>query len=214
MWASSSTPCARISISGCRGPWPCSGPAAGTRTVPFSRVLWVEREDFREDPPKKWFRLGPDREVRLKHAYLVRCREVVKDGSGEVVEVRCTYDPRSRGGEAPDGRKVRGTLHWVSAEHAVEAEVRLYDHLFRVPFPEEGRGFMENLNPDSLEVLEGCRVERDLAAAEPGTRLQFLRQGYFCVDALDSTPGRPVFNRTVGLRDSWAKIERQQGEKR
>jgi glutaminyl-tRNA synthetase len=190
--------------------------AMGTRTVPFSRVLYVEREDFREEAPKKWFRLAPGREVRLRYAYFITCVDAVTDpATGEVVELRCTYDPASRGGNSPDGRKVRGTLHWVSAVHAVEAEVRLYDRLFLKDNPDDtddGSDFLSNLNPQSLETLDGCRVEPSLASAEPGDRVQFERQGYFCVDP-DSTPKRPVFNRTVALRDSWAKIERaQQGD--
>ena len=187
--------------------------AMGTRKVPFSRVLYVERGDFREEAPKKWFRLAPGREVRLRYAYFVTCVDAVKDpATGEVVELRCTYDPASRGGNSPDGRKVRGTLHWVSAAHAVEAEVRLYDRLFLKGNPDDtddGSDFVSNLNPRSLETLDGCRVEPSLASAEPGDRIQFERQGYFCVDP-DSTPDRPVFNRTVALRDSWAKIERAQ----
>jgi len=186
-------------------------PGMGTRKVPFSRVLYVEREDFREDPPKKWFRLAPGREVRLKHAYLVTCTRVVRDErTGEVVELHCTYDPATRGGDAPDGRKVRGALHWVSAAHALDAEVRLYDRLFNKPDPEdvpEGQDFTVNLNPNSLEVLTGCKVEPSLAGARPGDRYQFLRLGYFCVDP-DSADGHLVFNRTVPLRDTWAKIER------
>ena len=183
-------------------------PSMGTRQVPFSRVLYVERDDFREEPPKKWFRLAPGREVRLKHAYYIICQEVVKDErTGEVVELRCTYDPESRGGASPDGRKVRGTLHWVSAPHAIEAEVRLYDHLFTVPDPSAEEGdFKDYLNPNSLETLTGCRLEPSLAGAAVGSRYQFLRLGYFCVDP-DSAEGRLVFNRTVTLRDTWAKIE-------
>ncbi|MGQ9585545.1 MAG: glutamine--tRNA ligase/YqeY domain fusion protein [Anaerolineae bacterium] len=183
-------------------------PSMGTRQVPFSRVLYVERDDFREEPPKKWFRLAPGREVRLKHAYYITCQEVVKDErTGEVVELRCTYDPESRGGASPDGRKVRGTLHWVSAPHAIEAEVRLYDHLFTVPDPSAEEGdFKDYLNPNSLETLTGCRLEPSLAGAAVGSRYQFLRLGYFCVDP-DSAEGRLVFNRTVTLRDTWAKIE-------
>jgi len=193
-------------------------PSMGTRKVPFSRVLYIEREDFREDPPKKYFRLAPGREVRLKHAYLITCVRVVKDErTGEVVELHCTYDPETRGGAVPDGRKVRGTLHWVSAAHALEAEVRLYDHLFTKANPdevgEEGRDFKANWNPNSLEILTSCRVEPSLAGAAPGSRYQFLRQGYFCVDP-DSSDGKLVFNRTVALRDSWAKIERAQKEAR
>ena len=183
-------------------------PDAGTRKVPFSREILVERDDFREDAPKKWFRLTPGREVRLKHAYIIRCSEVVKDDAGEVTELRCTYDPETRGGDTPDGRKVRGTLHWVSAAQAVQAEVRLYDHLFRTEFPEEEGTLEENINPGALEVLTSCRVERPLANASPEDRLQFMRQGYFTADP-DSTPEHPVFNRTVTLRDSWAKLEKK-----
>jgi glutaminyl-tRNA synthetase len=181
--------------------------SAGTRRIPFSRTIYVEQDDYMEDPPKKFFRLGPGREVRLKHAYFITCREAVKNEAGEVVELRCTYDPASRGGESPDGRKVKGTLHWVSAAQAVEAEVRLYDHLFATedPVSDKDVDFKEHLNPGSLVTLTGCRVEPGLADAEPGARFQFLRHGYFCVDEKDSRPGRPVFNRTVALRDSWAK---------
>jgi len=182
----------------------------GTRKVPFSRVLYIERDDFREDPPPKWFRLAPGREVRLRYAYYVTCTDVVKDEAGQVIELHCTYDPESRGGWAPDGRKVRGTLHWVSAAHSLEVEVRLYDRLFTVPNPldvGEGEDFTANLNPNSLEVLTSCRAEPSLAGAEPGSIFQFERQGYFCVDP-DSSPERLVFNRTVPLRDTWAKIEK------
>jgi glutaminyl-tRNA synthetase len=186
-------------------------PGAGSRKIPFSQVLYVERDDFREDAPKKWFRLSPGREVRLKHAYYITCEEVVKDEqTGEVVELRCTYDPETRGGWSQDGRKVRGTLHWVSAPHALDAEVRLYDHLFSKANPydvEEGSDFTANLNPDSLETLTSCRVEPSLAGAAPGSRYQFLRLGYFSVDP-DSSDGTLVFNRTVSLRDTWAKIEK------
>jgi glutaminyl-tRNA synthetase len=182
----------------------------GTRKVPFSRVLYIEREDFREDPPKKFFRLAPGREVRLRYAYYITCVEVVKDErTGEVVELHCTYDPATRGGASPDGRKVKGTLHWVSAAHALRAEVRLYDRLFVKANPddvEEGADFRSNLNPHSLRTLAECRVEPSLAGAAPGSRYQFERQGYFCVDP-DSSHGALVFNRTVSLRDSWAKIE-------
>jgi len=188
-------------------------PDMGTRKVPFSRVLYIEREDFREDPPKKFYRLAPGREVRLRYAYFITCVGVVKDEqTGEVVELHCTYDPATRGGDAPDGRKVRGTLHWVSAAHALEAEVRLYDHLFVKENPddaEEGEDFTSYVNPSSLEVLTSCRVEPSLAGVAPGSRCQFERQGYFCVDP-DSSDGALVFNRTVSLRDSWAKIERAQ----
>ncbi|MBI2964508.1 MAG: glutamine--tRNA ligase/YqeY domain fusion protein [Deltaproteobacteria bacterium] len=188
-------------------------PSAGVRRVPFSRVLYVEREDFREDPPKQFFRLAPGREVRLRYAYFVRCVGVTKDPhSGEVTELRCTYDPATRGGDAPDQRRVKATLHWVSAAHALRGEVRLYDSLFTRADPEEvdaGRDFLDDVNPRSVEVLRDCRLEPSLAAASPGSRFQFERLGYFCVDA-DSRLGAPVFNRTVTLRDTWAKIERRQ----
>ena len=183
-------------------------PGMGTRRVPFSRVLWIEQDDFRETPPPKYFRLAPDAEVRLRYAYIVKCTGVVKDPrTGEVTEVRCAYDPTSRGGDA-QGRKVKGTIHWVSAPHALEAEVRLYDHLFSVPKPDEAEDWTSVLNPHSLTVLTGCRLEPSLQAARPGDRYQFERQGYFSVDSVDSTPSRPVFNRAVGLRDTWAKIEK------
>jgi len=187
-------------------------PAAGTRQVPFSRVLYIERDDFREDPPKKFFRLSPGKEVRLRCAYFITCTEVVKGESGEIVEVRCTYDPATRGGDAPDGRRVKSTLHWVSAAHAVSAEVRLYDRLFKVPDPEtvpEGGNFLDHLNPASLEVVSDARLEPGAASLEPGARVQFERLGYFCVD-LDSKPGALVFNRTVSLRDAWAKIAQKE----
>jgi len=188
-------------------------PEMGTRMVPFSRELYVERDDFREDPPKKWYRLAPGREVRLRYGYYVTCVDVVKDEkTGEVIELRCTYDPETRGGWSPDGRKVRGTLHWVSAAHALEAEVRLYDHLFLKPNPEEvedGVDFKSNVNPNSLEVLNSCRLEPSLAGAAPGSRYQLERLGYFCVDP-DSSSGNLIFNRTVTLRDTWAKIEKKQ----
>jgi glutaminyl-tRNA synthetase len=187
--------------------------AAGTRKLPFSRELYVERDDFREDPPKKFYRLSPGSEVRLRYAYFVKCVGVVKDEkTGEVVELRCTYDPATRGGNAPDGRKVQATIHWVSAAHALPAEVRLYDHLFAKPDPDDvpaGGDYKANLNPRSLEVLTGCRVEPSLAGAGAGDRFQFERQGYFCVDK-DSAAGAPVFNRTASLRDTWAKIETAQ----
>jgi len=187
-------------------------PSAGTRMVPFSRVIYVERDDFREDAPRKWHRLAPGREVRLRYACLITCNDVIKDENGEVIELRCTWDPESRGGSAPDGRRVRGTLHWVSAQHAVPAEVRLYDTLYTVANPvaeAEDGDFTQFINPNSLETLTDCLVEPSLAAAEPGARYQFERIGYFCVDP-DSTSERPVFNRTVSLRDSWAKIEAKQ----
>jgi len=185
-------------------------PSAGTRKVPFSRELFIEREDFRENPPPKYYRLAPGREVRLRYAYFVRCEDVVKDADGNVIEVHCTYDPATRGGDAPDGRKVKATLHWVSAPHSVEAEARLYDYLFTKPDPDDvepGGSFIDNLNPNSL-VTVTCRVEPSVKGAVPGTRYQFERQGYFCVDP-DSTPDRLVFNRTVTLRDTWAKIEKK-----
>jgi glutaminyl-tRNA synthetase len=181
-------------------------PGAGTRLVPFSRELYIEREDFMEDPAPKFFRLAPGREVRLRYAYLITCREVVKDAGGKVVELRCTYDPATRGGDAPDGRKVRGTLHWVSAAHALRAEVRLYEQLFTAPEPGAAGDFLADLNPRSLEVLSDCRLEPDLAAAAIGEAVQFERQGYFCRDP-DSTAERLVFNRTVALRDTWARIQ-------
>ncbi len=188
-------------------------PGTGTRKVPFSKVLWIEREDFRESPPPKYYRLAPGREVRLRSAYFVTCREVVKDPStGEVVELRCTYDPATRGGSAPDGRRVQATLHWLSAAHALPAEVRLYDRLLTKPDAgdvEEGKDWKANINPDSLEVLERSFVEPSLADAVPEARFQFERLGYFCVD-FDSRVGRLVFNRTVTLRDTWAKIEQKQ----
>ncbi|MGC9332536.1 MAG: glutamine--tRNA ligase/YqeY domain fusion protein, partial [Anaerolineae bacterium] len=190
--------------------------SAGTRMLPFSRELYIEQEDFREDPPRKWFRLAPAAEVRLKHAYYITCQNVIRDPeTGEVVELRCTYDPESRGGSTPDGRRVKGTLHWVSASHAVDAEVRLYDRLFTEPDPmdvDEGADWTDSLNPDSLKVLTGSKVEPGLAAPPPGSRYQFLRMGYFAVDP-DSVPGKPVFNETIGLRDTWAKIEEAQSRR-
>jgi len=189
-------------------------PAMGTRQVPFSREIFIERDDFMEDPPKKFFRLAPGREVRLRYAYFITCAEVVKDpATGEVTELRCTYDPATRGGDAPDGRRVQGTLHWVSAAHAVPAEVRLYGHLFTQESPEdvaEGRHFTDGVNPESLEVLRGCRIEPSVAAAAPGSRFQFERLGYFCADDQESRPGRLVFNRSVTLRDTWAKIVKKE----
>ena len=185
---------------------------AGTRYLPFSRVLYVEQDDFREDAPKKWFRLAPGREVRLKHAYYVTCEKVIKDEDGNAVELHCTYDPESRGGSTPDGRRVRGTLHWVSAAHAVDAEVRLYDYLFTKPDPRdvgEDEDFMDYLNANSLEVLGDCKVEPSLTSAAPGSRFQFLRLGYYCLDR-DSNEERLVFNQTITLRDTWAKIEKDQ----
>ena len=185
----------------------------GTRKVPFSRELYIERADFREDPPRRFYRLSPGREVRLRYAYFITCVDVIKDEqTGEVIELHCTYDPATRGGDSPDGRKVRGTLHWVSAAHALQVKVRLYDRLFVKPDPDDG-DLESNLNPNSLQVLTGCLVEPSLANATPGSRFQFERQGYFCVDP-DSSGGKPIFNRTVSLRDSWAKIERRQKQKK
>jgi glutaminyl-tRNA synthetase len=182
-------------------------PAAGARRVPFGRVLYIEQDDFRDPPPPKYFRLSPGVEVRLRYAYIVKCTGVERDARGNVVAVRCEYDPQSRGGDAR-GRKVKGTIHWVSAEHAIHADVRLYDNLFSVPKPDETEDFRSVLNPRSLDVLRGSKLEPALAGVDAGARFQFERQGYFCVDSRDSAPGRLVFNRTVGLRDTWAKIEK------
>jgi len=187
-------------------------PSAGTRKVPFSRQLYIEREDFMENPPSKFYRLAPGREVRLRYAYFITCSDVVKDENGEIVELHCSYDPATRGGDSPDGRKVKSTLHWVSAAHSLQAEVRLYDHLFTKENPDDVEGdadFKSNLNPNSLEVLKSCRVEPSLANAKPLSRYQFERLGYFCVDP-ESSPGKLVFNRTVSLRDPWAKIRKAQ----
>jgi len=189
-------------------------PAAGTRTVRMTRELWIERDDFQEDPPKKFHRLAPGREVRLRWGYIVRCDGVVKDAAGEVVELRCSHDPATRGGGTPDGRKVPGTIHWVSAADAVDAEIRLYDHLFANPDPDdvpEGVDWITTVHPGSLEVVDGAKVEPALAALAPGERVQFERTGYFVADALDHRTGRPVFNRTVTLRDTWAKLQQKQG---
>jgi len=187
-------------------------PSAGTRKVPFSRVLYIEKDDFRENPPPKYFRLAPGSEVRLKHAYYVKCIDFVKDGTtGEVIEVHCTYDPATRGGGSEDGRKVKGTIHWVCAEHSFDAEVRLYENLFTVPNPdEEGEGerFLDFINPNSEEILKGCKMEPSLISAKPEEKFQFLRLGYFCVDSVLSTPGKPVFLRSVSLKDTWSKIEK------
>jgi glutaminyl-tRNA synthetase len=179
----------------------------GSRKVPFSKVLYIEREDFMENPPKKYFRLAPGAEVRLRFAYLVRCTSVEKDAAGEVVRVHCTYDPESKGGTPADGRKVKGTIHWVSAAHAVDTEVRLYEHLFTVEEPgkDESVDWKSEINPKSVEVLT-AKLERSLGSAEAGSRYQFERQGFFFADPVDSKPGKPVFNRIVGLRDGWAKI--------
>ena len=187
--------------------------AAGSRKVPFSRVLYIEQDDFREVPPPKYFRLTPGREVRLRYGYLVTATRVVKNDRGEVVEVHCAYDPATRGGNTPDGRKVKATIHWVSAAHAVDAEVRIYENLFLKENPsdvEEGKDVLDNLNPNSLEIIAEAKVEPSLANATPGTRYQFERLGYFCVDP-DSKPGKPVFNRTVALKDAWARVEKKQG---
>jgi glutaminyl-tRNA synthetase len=183
-------------------------PGAGTRWLPFSRELWIEAEDFMEDPPRKFYRLAPGREVRLRYAYLITCREVVKDATGQILELRCSYDPATRGGGAPDGRSPKATLHWVSAPHALAGEVRLYDHLFTRPDPGAERDLLDDLNPRSEEVLTRCRLEPSLAALQQGARVQFERLGYFCLDP-DSRPGRPVFNRTVTLRDTWAKVQKR-----
>ena len=188
--------------------------SAGTRRVPFSRVLYIERDDFRENPPKQFYRLSPGREVRLRYGYFITCTNVVKDAPGEVVEVHCTYDPATRGGNAPDGRKVKSTIHWVSAAHAIPAEVRLYDNLFLKENPnevEEGKDWTDNLNPNSLDIVSEAKLEPSLANAQIGTPYQFERLGYFCVDP-DSKPGALVFNRTVALKDTWAKVERRSGK--
>ena len=191
-------------------------PGAGSRKVPFSRVLYIEQDDFREDPPKQYYRLSPGREVRLRYGYFVTCTRVVKDEkTGEAIEVHCTYDPASRGGNSPDGRKVKATIHWVSAGHAVDAEVRIYENLFLKENPDEapeGQDFTANLNPNSLEVVSNAKLEPSLSQAAPGGRYQFERLGYFCADA-DSAPGKPVFNRTVALKDTWAKIEKRETQK-
>lgn len=184
---------------------------AGTRLIPFSREIFIEKEDFLENPPRKYYRLGPDREVRLRYGYFIKCVDYVKDDAGEVVEVHCTYDPETKGGYAPDGRKVKGTLHWVSANHSLDAEVRLYDRLFTKENPmdiEEGEDFTDYINPDSLVILKGCKIEPSLANVEAGERFQFERRGYFCAD-LDTTANHIVFNRTITLRDTWARIQKQ-----
>jgi glutaminyl-tRNA synthetase len=191
-------------------------PSAGSRNIPFSRELYIEQDDFREDPPKKFFRLAPGREVRLKHAYYIICEKVIKDPqTGEIAQLHCTYDPETKGGWSKDGRMVRGTLHWVSVPQAIPAEIRLYDHLFlrEDPIDEEGEDWLTALNPKSLEILQSCQVEPSLADAKPGDRYQFLRKGYFCLDSEDSSPGNPVFNRTATLRDTWARIEKAQKKK-
>ena len=189
-------------------------PNMGTRKIPFSKVLYIEQDDFMEDPPKKFYRLGPGREIRLRYAYFIKCEEVIKDKhTGEIIELRCTYDPETKGGSAPDGRKVKATIHWVSAKHTLETEVRLYDHLFDTPNPtstDDNKNFKDHLNPGSLEILRSCRLEPSLKEAKPGEKYQFERLGYFCVDTIDSAHGHPVFNRTVSLRDTWAKIQKAQ----
>lgn len=181
--------------------------SAGRREVPFSKELFIERDDFMEDPPKKFFRLGPGREVRLRYAYFITCNDVIKDDDGTITELHCTYDPETKGGNAPDGRKVKATLHWVSAHHAVSAEVRLYDRLFKIPSPDGGENFIDALNPESLRVMNGCKLEPSLSDAKVGVPVQFERLGYFCKDS--DTNEFPIFNRTVPLRDAWAKIEKQ-----
>jgi glutaminyl-tRNA synthetase len=189
--------------------------SAGTRLVPFRRVLYIEQDDFREVPPPKYFRLAPGKEVRLRYGYFIRCVEVIKNEAGEIVELHCTYDPETRGGYAPDGRKVQGTLHWVAAQHALDAEVRLYDRLFTVADPldsQEGEDFLSFVNPKSLEVLAGCKVEPSLLAVKAGEWFQFERVGYFCVDP-EASAEKSVFNQTVTLRDTWAKIEENQKRK-
>jgi glutaminyl-tRNA synthetase len=190
--------------------YPHDVPLTGSRKVPFSREIWIERDDFMEDPPKKFFRLAPGREVRLRYGYFVTCTEVIKDSSGHVTELRGTYDPATKGGDSPDGRKVQGTIHWVSAARAVDCTLRLYDKLFTIPDPDdvaEGQDFTSVLNPESLVVVEGAKIEPSVAGDELGSRYQFERTGYFVSDPVDSRPGRPVFNRTVTLRDTWAKIK-------
>ena len=190
-------------------------PSAGTRKVPFSKYLYIEDDDFREVPPKKYYRLSPGREVRLRYAYYITCQKAIKDGSGSIVELHCTYDPATRGGSSPDGRQVKSTIHWVSCGHALAAEVRLYDRLFNKENPddvEEGKSFLESLNPGSMRVISDAKVEPSLKDAKPGSVFQFERQGYFCVDSIDSKPDRLVFNRTVTLRDTWARIEKKQSQ--
>jgi len=182
----------------------------GTRMITFSKEIYVEQDDFMEDPPKKFFRLGPGREVRLRYAYLITCKDVIKDESGTVTELICTYDPATRGGNAPDGRKVKGTIHWVNATDCSDAKVRLYDRLFKDEDPEQGKqDFIENLNPDSLKELESCKLEKSLANATPETVYQFERLGYFCLDSKDATKNNPIFNRTVTMRDAWAKLKKR-----
>ena len=185
-------------------------PEAGTRNVPFSRELFIEQNDFMEDPPRKYFRLAPGREIRLRYAYFITCTQVIKDENGHVIELRCTYDPETKGGSAPDGRKVKGTIHWVSAKHCLDAEVRLYDRLFSVSNPGRDGDFKKDINTDSLQVLTHCKVEPSLKNTDPNVTVQFERKGYFCIDLVDSSPDHLIFNRTVPLRDSWKKIEKSQ----
>jgi glutaminyl-tRNA synthetase len=190
--------------------YPHDVPLTGSRPVPFSRELYIERDDFMENPPKKFFRLAPGREVRLRYAYFIKCTDVIKDSAGEILELRCTYDPATRGGDAPDGRKVQGTIHWVSATHALDCELRLYDKLFTVPDPDDlpdGEDFTSVLNPNSLVVVPNAKIEPSVGSDPVGTRYQFERTGYFMSDPIDSKPGRLVFNRTVTLRDTWAKVK-------
>ena len=189
-------------------PYHPNDPDMGSRKVPFSKVIYVEQDDFMEEPPKKFFRLGPGREVRLRYAYFITCNDFIKDENGDVIELRCTYDPLTKGGNAPDGRKVKGTIHWVSKEHAIEAEVRLYDRLFNDPEPDSNKhdkDWKEFLNPDSIEILNKARLEPGLATATAGDQFQFERLGYFNVDSKDSSADNPVFNRTITLRDPWSK---------
>jgi glutaminyl-tRNA synthetase len=181
-------------------------PEKGSRQIPFSREIWIERDDFMEDPPKKFFRLGPGREVRLRYAFFITCTEIIKDANGKILEVRCTYDPETRGGNAPDGRKVKGTIHWVSAEHAQEAEIRLYNSLYTCPHPGKENDFVDDINPKSIEVLSGCKLEPSLSELDINAPIQFERIGYFYKD-LDSQIDKPVYNRTVSLRDSWQKAK-------
>jgi glutaminyl-tRNA synthetase len=189
-------------------PYHPNDPDMGSRKIPFSKVIYVERDDFMQEPPRKFFRLGPGREVRLRYAYFITCNDFVKDEDGDVVELRCTYDPETKGGNAPDGRKVKGTIHWVSAEHALEAEVRVYDRLFNDPEPDSNmheQDWKEFLNPDSRQILNNAKLEPSLVTAAAGDQFQLERLGYFNVDVKDSAAGKPVFNRTITLRDSWAK---------
>ncbi|MDO9264314.1 MAG: glutamine--tRNA ligase, partial [Desulfosalsimonadaceae bacterium] len=182
----------------------------GFRTIPFSKVLYIEQDDFMEDPPKKFYRFSPGREVRLRYAYFVTCTEAVKDETGKVVELRCTYDPATRGGDAPDGRKVKSTIHWVSAGHAIDAEVRLYESLFSIENPAAEEDFKNSLNGNSVQILRNCKVEPSLGDAQPGFRCQFERLGYFCADAKDSSPDNLVFNQIATLKDMWAKVRKKE----